>query len=376
MRNAGYNSILIVWKGVADEKNGIVHFASGLNSFQRLLLYFKTTLVKGSNYLRVLFRERPEELFSSPFSGIDVLMHPLIRKADFIHLHWVSGFVDLPLFFKSVNSDVIWTMHDAYPFLGGLHYPSQLSSHYGKLEQHFLELKRSLYAIKPIVFVSPSKYLLEILGGENNSKENVVVIPNLFETSPYSEIITRIRSNESRSLKIVFIADNFNYPRKGYPILIELATIMDKNLYQFIAIGESIHDQTNSNINFVGFLPENEVLACLSEADVLIIPSVFDNLPNVALESFAVGTPVICFSQNGMAEHILAGDLGVVVPIEEGASGMAQALLRLEKGQFDRMQIIKYFNQHFSPGVVIPLYNDIWKRDLEHWDEIRNQANE
>ncbi len=64
------------------------------------------------------------EIFSDDRSvyGDDILEQ--LPDADIYHLHWVSGFVDLPSFFKKIKKPIIWTLHDMNPFTGGCHYSS------------------------------------------------------------------------------------------------------------------------------------------------------------------------------------------------------------------------------------------------------------
>jgi len=58
------------------------------------------------------------EPFDAPFKYKTVIPKPL---PDIIHLHWISGFIDYPSFFKSIPSHIpiVWTLHD-------MNTPSQL----------------------------------------------------------------------------------------------------------------------------------------------------------------------------------------------------------------------------------------------------------
>ena len=59
------------------------------------------------------------------------------------------------------------------------------------------------------------------------------------------------------------------------------------------------------NARFFGKINDEEKLALLySAADLFILPSKEDNLPNVMLESIACGTPVIGFDIGGLSDVI------------------------------------------------------------------------
>ena len=62
--------------------------------------------------------------FSLGWPGEDVSTHPVVREADIIHLHWVSGFVS-PTSIKALQSlgkPLVWSLHDQRAFTGGCHY--------------------------------------------------------------------------------------------------------------------------------------------------------------------------------------------------------------------------------------------------------------
>jgi len=68
-------------------------------------------------------RPKGHRLFNFTISEYRLERHPLVREADIIHLHWVSGgFLDFERFFTKVSKKVVCTLHDMNPFTGGCHY--------------------------------------------------------------------------------------------------------------------------------------------------------------------------------------------------------------------------------------------------------------
>lgn len=94
-----------------------------------------------------------------------------------------------------------------------------------------------------------------------------------------------------------------------------------------------LHPELADRIKVVGPVPNSDLPAYLSEADVMIHPRLGDWCPNTVIESMACGVPVVCGSWGGAAE--LVGDGGIVVSTgewtygEEFHEGLAQATGRI-----------------------------------------------
>jgi glycosyltransferase involved in cell wall biosynthesis len=67
-------------------------------------------------------------------------------------------------------------------------------------------------------------------------------------------------------------------------------------------------------VRFAGFLPHHRVPAALSHADVLAVPSVYEELGRVVLEAMQVGLPVVATATGGIPEVIHDGHNGLLVP--------------------------------------------------------------
>jgi glycosyltransferase involved in cell wall biosynthesis len=85
------------------------------------------------------------------------------------------------------------------------------------------------------------------------------------------------------------------------------------------------------DIQFLGKLNSFEELRKVySMADILIIPSYQDNLPNVMLEALFCGTPVISFDDGGMKDVIINGMNGYIFK-ERTASALIKVLLKFSQ---------------------------------------------
>jgi glycosyltransferase involved in cell wall biosynthesis len=64
-------------------------------------------------------------------------------------------------------------------------------------------------------------------------------------------------------------------------------------------------------VRFLGWVPQPQQL--MAAADVVVLPSRSEGLPNVALESYEVGTPVLATNVGAVSQVILEGQTGWVV---------------------------------------------------------------
>jgi len=92
-----------------------------------------------------------------------------------------------------------------------------------------------------------------------------------------------------------------------------------------------LEDQTQAlgladAVVFAGF--RTDVPALLRAADVFVLPSLLEGLPNTALEAMSVGLPVVATRVDGVPEAVVDGETGLLVPPEDSAA-LAEALGKL-----------------------------------------------
>jgi len=80
-------------------------------------------------------------------------------------------------------------------------------------------------------------------------------------------------------------------------------------------------------VHWTGWVDGAERLAILGAADVVVLPSRFEEFPVVVLEAMAAGRPVIISSACNIARDIQSGGAGLAVPLDDG--GLEEAMARM-----------------------------------------------
>lgn len=258
-----------------------------------------------------------------------------LPPADIYNLHWVAGFVDIPTFFERVDKPIIWTLHDMNPFTGGCHYSfgcSRFEESCGRCpkldsvkendpSRRSWKRKHNAFEQKiqrgQIHIVAPSKWLVE--QAEKSSLLGNAPIHHV----PYGLDDSRFRPRdvpkERRNLNIpkdrkvvLFVAYSSTDPRKGSNLLIDALKHANIKKLTLVSVGKNEPEvpQRLSHIH-VGYVDDDKKMARLySLADLFVIPSLQDNLPNTVLESLACGTPVVGFDEGGIPDMVRPGETG------------------------------------------------------------------
>lgn len=164
----------------------------------------------------------------------------------------------------------------------------------------------------------------------------------------------------------MFISNALEIERKGFKEAKQaLENIREPITLLTIGKGEIMIENPYVKVKSLGFIRDNDkISAAYRAADVLLLPSLEDNLPNTMLEAFANGTPVISFKVGGMVEHIETRVNGMLVN-EINSEALKQTIIEFfnKKDSFDFKQIRTYADQKFSnisqASKYIMLYNQL-----------------
>jgi len=314
-----------------------------------------------------------------------------LPDCDIINLHWVAEFIDYTSFFLNISKQtkIVWTLHDMNPFTGGCHYdngcfgylnqcgacPQLGSENPNDLSRKIWLRKKSIFdRIQPerLQIVTPSAWLAREAGRSMLlNRFPITTIPNGLDTdafAPRDKKAIRQALGISLSEKVVlFVAHDINDPRKGIKFFAAALEGLKKQRHMtLISIGKNcpeFEDQVK-HIH-LGNIESDLLLSLIySAADVFVIPSLQDNLPNTVMESMACGTPVVGFHVGGIPDMVRNDITGLLVPSED-VSALQDAIIsifndeeKLEKMSFNCRKIAA---QEYTLEIQANRYADLYK---------------
>src|SRR5205814_9053409 len=99
-------------------------------------------------------------------------------------------------------------------------------------------------------------------------------------------------------------------------------------------------------------------------ADLFLLPSLEENLPNTLLEAMSCGTPAIAFAAGGVPDVIVHDETGKLVPVGADAE-FAMAIDELASDENLRMRLAQNCRQaiidRFSPQLQAERYLELYR---------------
>ena len=156
--------------------------------------------------------------------------------------------------------------------------------------------------------VSPSKAMLDYVEAEMNNTLNADVI-----SYPIPEVakgmVSDIDPIADNSIKVKLIFASRNDPVKGGELLINSIkqlpdSIKNKIIVEFYGYRPKSDISDLNCLSIKGFVSRDKLNKAYQNADICIIPSLFDNSPNTVYEAMANGKIIVASSVGGIPEII------------------------------------------------------------------------
>ncbi len=318
-----------------------------------------------------------------------------LETADVINLHWVRGFVDWDAFFPSqpTTRPVVWTLHDLNPFTGGCHYAGGCVGFTGNcghcpvlgadmaddLSARVLHRKRTILARSrmPLHLVAPSRWIArEAQRSSLFAALPVEVIPNSLELDRFRPIDRDAARAElglpSEATILLFVAHLLDDRRKGlHRLAAALRHLGPVPGLEVVAVGMGAPAfDSPVPLTVIPFQASGAHIARLyASADLVVVPSDQDNLPNTVLEALACGRPVVAFPVGGVPDMVSDGETGLLAR-GFGDADLAEALVRalqarphwLALGEAGRRQV----ERENAPEVQARRYAALFERVIRN----------
>jgi glycosyltransferase involved in cell wall biosynthesis/Flp pilus assembly protein TadD len=330
------------------------------------------------------------EIFSDDYSELGLECSREIQQADIVNLHWVAGMVNWVNATRALRGKkVVWTMHDMNPATGGCHYsgactryrescgacPMLGSQETDDLSRTVWQYKRFGYGKLDITPVSPSRWLAGVAQQSSLlSPFQARVIPNgfpteMFRPSPRREQVRDGYGVPKGAKVVLFGAESLLTERKGFVFLLHALKAMAGDGIVFAFFGKippEVELQLNLPLINVGFIEDEKTLAeVYSMADLFVIPSIEDNLPNTVVEAMLCGVPVVGFDIGGipdMVEHKKTGFLVAPRDVAGLVEGIRWCLFHPEAeklGANSRAKAEKFYSLEAQAASYSALYREL-----------------
>ncbi len=354
----GVNSFMLVKEKKSQEQK-VLQINPPLDDDSLIEMKIIETITK--DYIR----ENRTDLTNTPFSlgypGFNLTNAKIVDKVDLINLHWVAKFqsVESIASLLRIGKPMVWTLHDENPFTGGCFYSAgctgyekdcktcpQLANDPYNLPYYNLKNKINLLQDKNITIVSPSKWLATAAKQSMVFKHSpIVTIPNAIETDVFKPqdkgTAKRKLGIPGDQLTLLTGASGWMPIRKGFPEFLsamrycsknkKFKNLVDTGKLLLLCFGTPASEMKDLKIPYKSFGKVDSDMKLgdiYNAADIFLLPSVEDNLPNTMLEAMACATPVVAFNTGGMPDMINDGVTGRLVPFRD-VKKLANALLNL-----------------------------------------------
>jgi glycosyltransferase involved in cell wall biosynthesis len=340
------------------------------------------------------YKNRTKTLFSPsflPFSNIVDRINEI--NPDIVHLHWICGGMIRIEDIARIKAPIVWSLHDMWAFTGGCHYDEECggykeacgnckvlaSDKQNDLSSKVFQRKQKAFASKKdMTIVGLSNWLNECSKSSTLLKnKNHINLPNPIDTDifkPFDKNLSRELWNLPKDKKLILFGamGATSDLRKGFKQLSIAIQNLDKNLnIEFVVFGSS-KPQNAPDLGFkthyLGSLHDDVSLVTLySAVDVMIVPSLQENLSNAIMESLSCGTPVVAFDIGGnsdMIEHQNTGYLAKPFDATDLKDGIEWVL---NSSNYDelcvnaRKKVLKEFDSVVMAKRYMELYEEMIK---------------
>jgi len=289
--------------------------------------------------------------------SLDLLQweNAVIESSDVIHLHAFYNLVSVRNFLDHYPKKLkVVTLHDERFYTGGCHYAGtcsqvtigcqecpQVNRPFRSLVRNTREKAiRDANRLSNLIILCPSDWIL------NRAKKAFPDLPEtnfkkIYNPIPISEKGFPTQLTPKNQINLGFISQDLENPLKNlelllksfdringlYPEKFRLTLVGNTNLNYALRNQLVVQTQFNSNL---------ELQQILAEIDVLVVPSISDNLPNVIAEALMGGVSVIGSDVGGIPE--LLSLFGQTVFESENEDDLVRAILEFKVRDKSKLQ--------------------------------------
>src|SRR5215204_4199038 len=271
------------------------------------------------DHARVIRLGFPVRRFRQLYAPQAAILVPILAiRADVVHVHLGEDLAVIPLgaaVARLHRLPLVLTVHTS------LHHTlavsdlrsavlKTLGSPIERWGEHFAEA---------VLVITPRLHRLLLSEGVEEDRIHVIppgVNPSLFE-GPFEDPFSGVGKP-----RVVFVGRLA--PQKGVSTLVEAAGLLKDPSAQVLLVGdgperpklerEAKRIGVGGRLHFVGFFAHDRLPAVLAHADLLVLPSLYEELGTGLLEAMQAALPIVASRTGGIPDVIEDGINGLLVP--------------------------------------------------------------
>lgn len=270
--------------------------------------------------------------------GRDFLSHPFVTSADIIHLHNLhTDFFPLWILPKlSRIAPLVWSLHDMWSMTGHCSYsydcerwktgcgrcplPGEYPAIYLDTTAIHWRLKNWLYRHSRVSVVTGSAWMAGL------ARQSPLLARFPIATIPYSTDLSVFRPADKAHARMmlrippdaqVVLVYSVSGKRKGTAFLLDALQNLTKEPRPWLlVIGDKLREHpAGFPVRETGYINSDDLLnTCYAAADMMVLPTLAENLPLSVLDGLAAGIPAVANDVGGVSEIVHHLRTGLLVP--------------------------------------------------------------
>src|SRR5215217_8315852 len=331
------------------------------------------------DHARVIRLGLPVRRFRQLYAPQAAILAPIVAaRADVVHVHLGEDLAVLPVGAAAArvhHLPLVLTIHTSLRHTLAV---SNLRSAVLKTLGGPIE-RWGEHSAEAVLVITPRLRRLLLADGVDENRIHLIppgVNSSLFE-GPFEDPFAGI--GRPRVLFVGRLA-----PQKGVRALVEAAALIENPSARVLLVGdgperpalerEARQIGVGDRVRFEGFFAHDRLPAAMAHADILVLPSVYEELGTVLLEAMWAGLPIVASRTGGIPDVIEDGANGLLVPPGE-PEALARAIDRVlaDRGLAYRLSEgaqarAKDYDWEVLAGRVLQVYRGVTAGRLAFFD--------